>query len=75
MLAAIGQLEREMMLERQREGVEFAKKTGKYKGRKPTDRAHAGKVLEMLGQGMTKQAVADGLGIGVASVYRIAKPA
>lgn len=73
MLAAIGQFEREMMLERQREGVEIAKKAGKYTGRKPTAKAQAGKVLEMLGCGMTKQAVADELKIGVASVYRIAK--
>lgn len=73
MLAAIGQFEREMMLERQREGVEIAKKAGKYTGRKPTAKAQAGKVMEMLGQGMTKQAVADNLKIGVASVYRIAK--
>lgn len=75
MLAAIGQFEREMMLERQREGVEIAKKAGKYTGRKPTAKAQAGKVMEMLGQGMTKQAVADALKIGVASVYRIAKAA
>jgi hypothetical protein len=31
--------------------------------------------MEMLGQGMTKQAVADALKMGVASVYRIAKAA
>lgn len=34
MLAAISQFEREMMLERQREGIEIAKREGKYKGRK-----------------------------------------
>lgn len=73
MLAAIGQFEREMMLERQREGVELAKKAGKYTGRKATARAQAARVMELLGQGMTKQAVADALGIGVASVYRIAR--
>jgi DNA invertase Pin-like site-specific DNA recombinase len=72
MLAAIGQFEREMMLERQREGVEIAKKAGKYTGRKATAQAQAGKVMELLQQGLTKQAVADTLKIGVASVYRIA---
>ena len=35
MLAAISQFEREMILERQREGIEIAKRNGKYKGRKP----------------------------------------
>lgn len=73
MLAAVGQFEREMMLERQREGIRLAKDAGAYKGRKPTAMAKAPKVLELVGQGKTKQVVADELGIGVASVYRIIK--
>lgn len=73
MLAAIGQFEREMMLERQREGIRLAKDAGAYKGRKPTAQAQAAKVVELIGQGKTKQAVADELSIGVASVYRIMK--
>src|SRR5580704_11154303 len=39
MFAAMAQFEREMMLERQREGIAKAKAQGKYKGRKPTARA------------------------------------
>ena len=73
MLAAIGQFEREMMLERQREGITLAKADGRYTGRKPTARAQAAKVMELISQGKTKQAVADELEIGVASVYRIMK--
>lgn len=73
MLAAIGQFEREMMLERQREGIRIAKDAGAYKGRKPTAKAQAGKVMVLLSQGKTKQAAADELNIGVASVYRILK--
>jgi len=34
MFAAMAQFEREMMLERQREGIAKAKAEGKYKGRK-----------------------------------------
>lgn len=34
MMAAIAEFEREMILERQREGIAIAKKAGKYKGRK-----------------------------------------
>ena len=34
MLAAIGQFERKMMLERQREGITLAKADGRYTGRK-----------------------------------------
>ncbi len=73
MLGAIATFEREMMLERQREGIRLAKAEGAYKGRKATARAQSSKVMELLSQGKTKQAVAEELGIGVASVYRIAK--
>jgi len=45
----------------------------KYKGRKATAKAKSEEVIALIGQGMTKQAVADKLGIGVASVYRIIK--
>jgi DNA invertase Pin-like site-specific DNA recombinase len=34
---AVAELEREAMLRRQREGIEIAKRSGKYKGRKPID--------------------------------------
>ena len=34
---ALAELEREGILERQREGIEIAKNEGKYKGRKPID--------------------------------------
>jgi DNA invertase Pin-like site-specific DNA recombinase len=72
MLGAIATFEREMMLERQREGIRIAKGQGAYKGRKPTALAKTARVLELLGQGRTKQSVADEVGIGIASVYRIA---
>jgi len=76
MLGAIATFEREMMLERQLEGIAQAKLAGAYKGRKPTAKAQAAKVMELLQQpNMTKQAVADTLKIGVASVYRIVKEA
>jgi len=73
MLAAIGQFEREMMLERQREGIRLAKDAGAYKGRKATARAKSAEVLTLLAEGLTKEATAERLGIGVASVYRIVK--
>src|SRR5215469_6772102 len=40
-VGAVGQFEREMMLERQREGIAKAKAEGKYKGRQPTAMAKA----------------------------------
>ncbi|ACH40670.1 integrative genetic element, resolvase [Citrifermentans bemidjiense Bem] len=73
MLGAIATFEREMMLERQADGIAKAKEAGKYTGRKPTAKAKSAEVVTLLGQGKTKEAVAAELGIGVASVYRIAK--
>jgi DNA invertase Pin-like site-specific DNA recombinase len=72
MLAAIGQFEREMMLERQAEGIRIAKQKGIYTGRKPTARLKSNRALELLSLGRTKQSVADELGVSLSSVYRIA---
>ena len=68
---AIGQFEREIMLERQREGVAKAKAEGKYKGRAPTARAKADDIRHLAAEGLTREAIAKELGIGVASVYRV----
>lgn len=70
-LASVAQFEREVMLERQREGIAKAKGDGKYKGRKPTARAKAADVRKLAGEGLTREAIAARLGIGVASVYRV----
>lgn len=71
MLAAIATFEREMMLERQREGILFAKEKGKYKGRKPTAKEKSAEVLKLIAAGKTRATVASELSMGVASVYRI----
>ncbi len=69
--AAFAQFEREMMLERQREGIAKAKAEGKYKGRKPTARAKAGRVLTLKAEGVGATEIAKRLEIGRALVYRI----
>jgi DNA invertase Pin-like site-specific DNA recombinase len=71
MVGAIAQFEREIMLERQREGIAKAKAEGKYKGRAPTAMAKADEALALLKSGMGATEVARQLGIGRASVYRI----
>jgi DNA invertase Pin-like site-specific DNA recombinase len=71
MLGAIAQFERELMLERQREGVAKAKLEGKYKGRAPTARAKAGMVKQLRAAGVGPSEIARRLGIGRASVYRV----
>lgn len=70
MFAAMAQFEREIMLERQREGIAKAKADGKYKGRKPTARAKAEDALLMFRAGKRVAHIAKDLGIGRGSVYR-----
>ena len=70
-IGSVAQFEREMMLERQREGIAKAKGEGRYKGRQPTARAKADDVHKLAAEGVTREAIAKQLGIGVASVYRI----
>jgi DNA invertase Pin-like site-specific DNA recombinase len=66
----VAQFEREMMLERQREGIAKAKAEGKYKGRAPTARAQADRIRELKAQGLGATAIARELNVGVSSVYR-----
>lgn len=72
-LGAIAEFERELMLERQREGIARAKAQGKYKGRKPTARAKSAEVIKMKAEGRTADAIAEALNISRASVFRILK--
>lgn len=69
-LGSVAEFERNMMLERQREGIAKAKAEGKFEGRAPTARAKAGEVEAMLAAGESPPAVAKKLGIGRSSVYR-----
>jgi DNA invertase Pin-like site-specific DNA recombinase len=68
--AAMAQFEREVMLQRQREGILAAKAAGKYKGRKPTARMKEAEIRELKKAGLGASAIARQLGIGRASVYR-----
>jgi DNA invertase Pin-like site-specific DNA recombinase len=73
-IGAIGAFEREMMLERQREGIAKAKAEGRYRGRKPTARARAAEVRALKADGVRPVEIARQLGIGRASVYRLLGP-
>ena len=70
-MAAIAEFERGLLLERQREGVAKAKADGKYRGRKPTARAKAAEMLRLADEGLPRTVIAERLGIGIASVYRV----
>ncbi|TIL95152.1 MAG: recombinase family protein [Mesorhizobium sp.] len=71
LLGSIAQFERELMLERQREGIAKAKADGKYKGRSPTARAKRADVVELRAAGVGPMEIARRLNIGRTSVYRI----
>jgi DNA invertase Pin-like site-specific DNA recombinase len=71
MLGGIAQFEREIMLERQREGIAKAKVEGKYKGRKPTARAKEAEIRWLKSEGLGATEIARCLNIGRASVYRV----
>lgn len=70
-LGSVAAFEREIMLERQREGIAKARAEGKYKGRKPTAMAKADDVQRLRAEGKGPTEIAKILGIGRASVYRI----
>lgn len=74
-MSSVAQFEREMMLERQREGVAKAKAEGKYKGRKPTARAKTEMVLLAKKQGLPPTQIIRDLGISKTSYYRILEAA
>ena len=71
MLAAIAAFERDLMLERQREGIAKAKAAGKYRGRVPTARRQTAAALKLKAEGMRPLSIAKQLGISRASVYRV----
>ncbi len=73
---ALAELERESILERQREGIEIAKSEGKYKGRKPVDIDEA-RFKEVCarwrGGEMTATAAMQELGLKPNTFYRRVK--
>jgi DNA invertase Pin-like site-specific DNA recombinase len=58
-IASIAQFEREIMLTRQREGIAKAKDDGKYKGRAPTARSRADRIIELSKVGLSAKAIVE----------------
>ena len=71
LLGAIAEFERELMLERQREGIVKAKAEGKYQGRQPTARRQSNQVRSLKAEGKSANDIVKALGISRASVFRI----
>lgn len=70
MMAGYAKMERELLLERQRVGINRAKKEEKYKGRKELDPVVVKQAKELVSGGMTKAAVAKQMKIGVSTLYK-----
>ena len=71
MLASFAQFEREIMLERQRDGIAKACAEGKYRGRAPTAMRKSAEVLDLYARGWPIARLARQLSIARGSVYRI----
>ena len=72
MLGAVATFEREIMLERQAEGIARAKAAGVYKGKAPVIRQSVTPlVLARRAEGIPPDDIALEAGVGVATVYRI----
>jgi DNA invertase Pin-like site-specific DNA recombinase len=70
-LAGVATWEREIMLERQREGIAKAKVDGKYKGRAPTVAVQVETIRAMHANGVKPMHIARQLGVARSSVYRM----
>lgn len=76
MLGAVAEFERELILERQREGVAIAKAAGKYKGRKAAlTQVQAVDLVSRMNAGESVAALAREFGISRQSVYNYRKAA
>ena len=70
--AAVAELEREYILQRQREGIAIAKQAGKYKGRKPIDRTELQPVLEEYRKGnLTATQAMRKMNVSKSTFYRM----
>lgn len=73
-IGAIAEFERQNILERQREGIEIAKREGRYKGRKPMEIENLGEVYQDWKAGkITAVAACKLLEIGRDTFYRRVK--
>ena len=67
-ISAIGQLERELIVERVKNGLKNAAANGRFPGR---PRSREGEPIMTLRQkGMTYRQIADVLGVGHSTIYR-----
>ncbi len=74
MIAAINEFERQNLLERQREGIDIAKREGRYKGRRPKALNNFNEVYEdWINEKITAVEACKTLGISRSSFYQRVK--
>ncbi|WP_352284169.1 recombinase family protein [Pseudoalteromonas sp. Q18-MNA-CIBAN-0097] len=73
MLGMFAEFERDMIKERQLEGIAHAKVNGVYTGRKPTSDDKKKQVLELAATGMKKADIVRETGLGKTTVFKIIK--
>ncbi|MDO9639810.1 MAG: recombinase family protein [Pseudotabrizicola sp.] len=73
LLGSIAQFEREIMLERQREGIAKAKAEGKYRGRKPTGDDVVAELKRLVADGVPIAEAGKRVGISRATAFRVVK--
>ena len=74
-LSSVAEFERELIKERQADGIAKAKASGKHLGRPKLTNEKKAQVLNMIKSGVTKQAIADDLNMGLSTIYKIQKEA
>ena len=72
MLGAFAEFERELIRERQREGIALAKANGRYKGRtgRGLKAAQITQIQKMVDEGVAKAKIAEVIGVARQTVYR-----
>jgi len=75
-MGAFAEFERSLIRERQREGIELAKKRGAYKGRKPIlSNEQIIKIKELSAIGVAKTKIAREFGVSRQTVYGVLETA
>ena len=76
LMSAFADFERSMIKERQREGIELAKKRGVYKGRKPAlNQTQINELVERAAKGENKSALAREFNVSRETVYKYIREA
>jgi putative DNA-invertase from lambdoid prophage Rac len=75
MLGIFAEFERDVLRERVKAGMEHARAKGKVLGRPTTARDKADEIQQLIAEGLNKKEIANRLGVGRASIYRVLEQA